>query len=292
MRDEAASTSVNTERRAVIVAGLTAPFWLPDLARSAIAAVPSPDTSSRADDGIVVTILYENYPGPDGLIAQWGFACLIEGLEKTILFDTGGAGRILLSNMRHLKQDPKGIDAVVLSHIHWDHTGGLPSLAPIRTGVPVYMPVGFPPAFTEHARSLGYKAVEAAESVEVCPGARTTGTLGQGAIEEHGLCVKAREGCVLITGCAHPGADKMAAQAKKAAGAPVHAVLGGYHMIGKSPARIGAVIDRFEELGVHRAMPCHCSGDETRSLFKQRLGDRCDLPGVGYVLRLAKSPSK
>jgi len=288
MRGETASTSVDTERRAVIVAGLTAPFWLPDLARVAVADGALPGTSTRADDGLVATIVYENYPGPEGLIAQWGFACLIEGLEKTILFDTGGIGTALLSNMRHLKRDPKSVDAVVLSHIHWDHTGGLPSLAPIRTGIPVYMPVGFPPAFREHARSLGYKPVEAAASEKICTGARTTGTLGQGAIEEHGLCVKTREGWVLITGCAHPGADNMAAQAKTVTGGPIHTVLGGFHMIQESPARIGAVIDRFEELGVKRAMPCHCSGDETRSLFKQRLGDRCDLPGVGYVFRLVK----
>ena len=76
-----------------------------------------------------MTVVYDNNPGLEGLSAQWGFGCVIQGPDKTVLFDTGGLGWVLLPNMSLLKLDPKSIDVVVLSHIHWDHIGGLTSFA-------------------------------------------------------------------------------------------------------------------------------------------------------------------
>ena len=247
------------------------------------------DLASKPDEeAVVITIVYDNNPGPKELTTAWGFGCVIQGLEKTLLFDTGGDGRILLENMRRLKLDPEEIDVVVLSHIHGDHTGGLSSFAKHRTGVPVYMPTGFPSEFTEQVRSWGEQPMEAADSEVVCPGARTTGTLGQGEIEEHGLCVKTPKGWVLITGCAHPGVANLAAKAKQITGEPMYEVMGGFHMGWHPKSKINAAIDRFEEMGTRRAVPCHCSGEPARKLFKQRLGDRCTLAGVGSIFRFQK----
>jgi metal-dependent hydrolase (beta-lactamase superfamily II) len=67
-------------------------------------------------------IVFNNVPLREGLQTAWGFACLIEGLDKTVLFDTGSDGDILLSNLRRLGLDAKPIQAIVLSRNHWDHT--------------------------------------------------------------------------------------------------------------------------------------------------------------------------
>jgi 7,8-dihydropterin-6-yl-methyl-4-(beta-D-ribofuranosyl)aminobenzene 5'-phosphate synthase len=234
----------------------------------------------------MLTIVYDNNAGPDpDLGTAWGFGCLIQGLDKTILFDTGGDGELLLANMRHLGLDLSQLDAIVLSHIHEDHTGGLPSVLAERPGVPVYVPVGFGEEFIQRVQSLGGQPIEADESVEICPGIRTTGTMGKGRIEEHGLCLDTSDGWVLITGCAHPGIHKMVRRAKQLTGQPPYLVVGGYHMSERSETSIRAMIERFEELGVQRAAPCHCSGDLTRTVFKQRLGDRCRLVGVGDFFR-------
>ena len=234
-----------------------------------------------------MTILYDNNPDPNRseLISEWGFSCFIEGLDKTILFDTGGQGWVFDTNMDQLNCDPKRIDAVVLSHIHWDHVGGLSALAARRTGIPVYIPVGFPEAFKEHARSLGYTVIEADEPQAVCPGAITTGTLGKGAIEEHGLCVKTHDGWVLITGCAHPGAHKLAAQAYEVTGGPIDTVFGGFHMMRKPASTINGVVRRFKELGVRQGAPCHCSGDDARRLFKEAYGDQGLYATLGTVFK-------
>ncbi len=286
MSIHATETDVCTERRGIIMAGLTAPIWLSDYATSAAQENPAPSSSQQPRrDSVTMTIVYDNNPNPDRseLISEWGFGCFIEGLQKTILFDTGGKRSALYANMRQLNCDPKRIDAVVLSHIHWDHTGGLPSLAAQRTGIPMYVPVGFPAAFKEHARALGYTVIEADEPEVVCPGAKTTGTLGKGAIEEHGLCVRTKKGWVLITGCAHPGVDNMAAQAQKITGGPIDTVFGGFHMIQKPTSTINGVIKRFQELGVRQGAPCHCSGDDARRLFKEAYGDEGLYAGLGTV---------
>jgi len=70
-------------------------------------------------------ILFDNNPYEKGLEVSWGFSCLIKGAEKTILFDTGGDGSILMANIEKMGIDPSEIDLVVLSHDHLDHTGGL-----------------------------------------------------------------------------------------------------------------------------------------------------------------------
>ncbi len=73
---------------------------------------------------MLVTILVENYAAESDY-AEWGFAALVEKNGKRILFDTGLSGECLLKNSQHLAVDLKNIDAIVLSHGHDDHTGGL-----------------------------------------------------------------------------------------------------------------------------------------------------------------------
>ena len=240
---------------------------------------------------VVMAIVYDNNRGTKGLRPSWGFSCLIQGTAKTILFDTGEHGDLVLKNMERLGLDPKQIDAIVLSHNHWDPTGGIEDMLEVRSGIPVYLPTGFPAEFKDKVRALKAEPIVADEATELCPGVKTTGTLGKGTLEEHGLCVRTGKGWVLITGCAHPGVDNLTARALEVAGEGPHLVVGGFHMIEWPTERIDAVIDRFEQLGVQRAAPCHCTGDDPRARFKERLAERCSLVGVGEVFRFPASGS-
>ena len=69
-----------------------------------------------------ILTVYDNKSCKHGLKSAWGFACVV---DRRILFDTGGEGSTLLSNMRALGVDLSKIEALVLSHEHWDHTGGV-----------------------------------------------------------------------------------------------------------------------------------------------------------------------
>ena len=83
---------------------------------------------------LTLTIVYDNNPCNEELETRWGFSCLVEGLEETILFDVGGEGAVLLRNMKKLGIDIDTIDIVVLSHIHYDHIGGLSTLLEEKPG--------------------------------------------------------------------------------------------------------------------------------------------------------------
>ncbi len=93
-----------------------------------------------------VTIIYDNTTSRADLEADWGFSALVEVKGRKILFDTGADGKILLSNMQRLKINPKEIKDVFISHLHWDHTGGLLSFLHLNNQVKLWVPSYFPEA--------------------------------------------------------------------------------------------------------------------------------------------------
>ena len=87
-----------------------------------------------------------------GLTSEWGFSCLIEVSGERILFDTGGDGSILLRNMERLGIDPEDLTTIVLSHEHWDHTGGLSDLLMTNRDAEVYLLASFSESFKERSK--------------------------------------------------------------------------------------------------------------------------------------------
>ena len=90
------------------------------------------------------------------LRSEHGFAMWIETEGGHVLFDTGGSGEVLLHNLQALELDPSDLDAVVLSHGHDDHTGGLGALLPLLpASTPVYAhPSIFSVRYSEDAKGL------------------------------------------------------------------------------------------------------------------------------------------
>jgi 7,8-dihydropterin-6-yl-methyl-4-(beta-D-ribofuranosyl)aminobenzene 5'-phosphate synthase len=245
------------------------------------------ETDAEMSQHIVITIVYDDHPLDRRLQAGFGFACVIQGLPDTILFDTGGRGKLLLANMAALGIRPEQIGSIVLSHAHGDHTGGLHDFLQAHGQVKVFVPGAFPSGFKQDVRHSGAKVVETDGPCRVCEGAWTTGVLKRG-IEEQGLYLKTSKGPVMITGCAHPGVVKMAEAARHHAGRPVFAVLGGFHMGGASVDEIHRVVRDLREMGVQQVAPCHCSGDKARRLMKEAFGEGYLVSGVGAQFAFAK----
>jgi 7,8-dihydropterin-6-yl-methyl-4-(beta-D-ribofuranosyl)aminobenzene 5'-phosphate synthase len=234
-----------------------------------------------------LTVLYDNRPGPEGLKTGWGFSCLVQGWEKTILFDTGGEGPALLANMAGLGIDPKCVDAVLLSHDHWDHTGGLPAFLDARGPVAVHAGTSFSQEFFTVAKRHGAEAVVVDEPVEICQGVSSTGEMkGIGGPHEQALVLKTTQGPVVVTGCAHPGIVQVVARVKELTNQDVELVLGGFHLFKENPKTIRDVLTQLKDLGVRRAAPCHCSGDEAIRLCSEVFGSNCVPCCTGTVLPL------
>lgn len=126
---------------------------------------------------IQMTVVYDNNPYDERLKLDWGFSCFIEGLEKSILFDTGTKGQILLSNMKNLCIKPAGIDLVILSHAHRDHTGGLDALLSQNPKIEVWLPDFFSSSLKDSIKKKGASIIEVENFKKICEGAYTTGVI-------------------------------------------------------------------------------------------------------------------
>jgi 7,8-dihydropterin-6-yl-methyl-4-(beta-D-ribofuranosyl)aminobenzene 5'-phosphate synthase len=233
---------------------------------------------------VTLTIVYDNNSyeetGVKGLRTSWGFACWVETPSVTVLFDTGGDGATLLHNMQQLDLDPSGIDAVVLSHAHGDHTGGLRTLLDSGVRSTVYAPASFSSSFKEGVRQRA-DLVEVRDWTSIAPGIHSSGELGTGIVEQS-LVVETREGIVVITGCAHPGVVEIVRWVRDRTPHQIALVVGGFHLGGTSRSDVEEIISDLQGLGVQTVAPCHCTGDDARKVFKKVLGDGCALAGVGW----------
>ena len=97
---------------------------------------------------------FEGGESRDSLMAEHGFSALVtvskNGRQHTILFDTGVSPDGLVENMRRLNLTPKDAEAIVLSHGHFDHTGGMAGL--IRELGRPNLPVMIHPEFWSRRR--------------------------------------------------------------------------------------------------------------------------------------------
>ena len=99
---------------------------------------------------------------------------------------------------------------------------------------------------------------------------------------EQALVARTQQGLVIVTGCAHPGVDRMVAQAKRGGRDEILLVVGGFHLGGASRRRMGEIISEFQRLGVRQVAPCHCTGDRARQTLRQAFGEDFLASGVGW----------
>jgi len=231
---------------------------------------------------ITLTILCDNDVHDSSFQAEWGFSCLVTGLEKTILFDVGGPQYSIRANLRIAGIDLASIDAIAFSHAHGDHVDGLQSLLPLPPTISLYVPAWFPSAWKRAAEAQA-STIPVTGPTEICANALLTGPVF-GAYTEEALCVRTPSGIVVITGCAHPGIVKIVEAAKALfPGETVALVIGGFHLWQESEAAIRAIAQRLLALGVVRIAPTHCSGDLARAVFREVFGANYIDAGVGLV---------
>jgi 7,8-dihydropterin-6-yl-methyl-4-(beta-D-ribofuranosyl)aminobenzene 5'-phosphate synthase len=231
-------------------------------------------------DQIHLTIVYDNNAYKESLQTDWGFSCFIQGLEKSILFDTGGKGNILLGNMEKLKISPMDIDLVFLSHYHKDHTGGLSTLLRFNPKIEVWLPKFFPQDFKEQILAAVTSLVEVEGRQKICDGAFTTGVI-EGWIKEQSLVLDTTQGLIVVTGCAHPRLINILPKVRDMFGENIHLVLGGFHLAGFQTDEIQEVIDMLNALKIQKIGPCHCTGDKALRMFAGEYAENFIKAGAG-----------
>lgn len=286
------SPSIAAPATSLPAASSTAPIATPGTVPAATpiatpGPVPPPETPPGATRGLTLTILYDNTVYDPRLAADWGFAALVKYGGHTLLFDTGANGSILLSNLQQLGIDVGTIEAVVLSHEHTDHTGGLSTL--LGTGIrpAVYVPAAFSAAFKARV-SAGTALVEISAAREIFPGIHITAPSGTTIIEQ-ALVVETPAGAVMITGCAHPGIVNMVRGAQAAMGGKISVLIGGFHLIEAGEERVQQIIADLRRLGIAQIMPTHCTGDAAIAAFQAAYGESYLEGGVGRVVTIGEN---
>lgn len=245
----------------------------------------APETEEeRSPDMITITLVYDNYPYRSGLRTDWGFSAFITYQDQNLLFDTGAAGNLLLQNMTALDIKPAQIQNIILSHEHADHTGGLQSLVSAGADPNVYIPPSFSSEFKNYYRSR-------VELIEVVPGLKVIDrmySIGEmtGPPPEQALVIDTTKGLVVITGCAHPGIEDIVLKAKQEFKEDIYLVLGGFHLGNASASQVNEIIKEFNRIGVKYVAPCHCTGEDTISIFRNAYGEDFIQVGVGKVIEI------
>jgi 7,8-dihydropterin-6-yl-methyl-4-(beta-D-ribofuranosyl)aminobenzene 5'-phosphate synthase len=233
-----------------------------------------------------VQVLYDKNSIARNLYTGWGVSFLI---DEEIIFDTGESGRRLLGNMKRLGIDIDKIKMVVISHDHWDHTGGLWSLLKSKEGLKTYGCPGFSQEFKEKVKKLKSVLIEADGFTEIKENVFITGEIAgeykRKYIGEQALIIRKGEKLTIITGCSHPGIIKIINRVKENfPGMKIGLVFGGFHLLNKKVEEIASIAEEFKESGIEKAGPTHCSGEDAEEVFKKLYKDNFISIKVGQTL--------
>jgi len=233
-----------------------------------------------------VQILYDKDSITRNLRVGWGLSFLI---DDRIIFDTGESGRWLLGNMKKLQVDMERINTVVISHDHWDHTGGLWNLLKNKEGLKVYACPGFSDEFKKKVRKLKGELIEVDGFTEIEKDIFITGEIAgeykRKYIGEQAVVIKKGKKLTIITGCSHPGIVKIINKVRdNFPGMEISMVFGGFHLLDKKIEEIRSTAEEFRKLGVKNVGPTHCTGDDAEMVFKELYKDNFISIKVGLVL--------
>lgn len=257
---------------------------------------------------------------------EHGLAFLIEREGRRVLFDTGQSGTVLLRNLKLLDVDPATINAVVISHAHYDHSGGLPALLEhMRPGTPLYAnPDLFRERFSQRdgkRQSAGLSMTRAelaaqmslelrAAPQEIVPGVWTTGEITQrpepeGSSSYHlmregetlvadayrddlALVLESGDQIVVVCGCCHAGLLNTLAHVQRLFEQPIAVIAGGLHLTSASDDDLRHTGDVLAAMpALRRVYPNHCSGEKAFVALTLVLGASVVQPcPAGTVLAL------
>lgn len=276
---------------------------------------------------IQVRCLVENSAKPStALWGEHGIAWHIQTEHGQILFDTGQSGDVLLHNAALLGLDLAQIDALAISHAHYDHTGGLPKvLEHTRPGIPLYAHADlFRERFAKHGdeyRSIGLRFTRAdleshvelrlsTDPVEILPGVWTTGEIierasFEGRTPSHliragegwhpdpyrddlSLVLQTGAGLVVLLGCGHAGLLNILAQVRARFEGDITTIAGGTHLVSATGPMLQQAVETLAaSYGTPAVYPNHCSGYRALVVLASAFGDRAQPCPVGTEFTFA-----
>ena len=258
-----------------------------------------------------ITVVVDN-TAAGNCLGEHGLCMFIEYKDKKILFDSG-QGFVLNHNLSSLKINPAVITDFVLSHGHYDHTGGIANLAERLDFSPnIYLhPAALCAKFAndpEGARYIGIseenkkylleqkdKLTISSTPVKIDSEICTTGQIAEIYPEERcvtkfflnkelteiddmeddqALIFETSKGTVVVLGCCHKGLGNTLEQASIITGKnDIYAVIGGTHLRSANQARLDFSVKIIKKYNVKQFIATHCTGFDSAAYLKNALPD-------------------
>ena len=257
-----------------------------------------------------VTVLVDDNAAPP-LVAEHGLSMFVEADGTRILFDAGQRVA-LLPNAAALGVDLRTVQHIVLSHGHYDHTGGLAAVLDLAPNATVWLhPDALHPKYSRQPapphRSIGMPGTA---GHGICSRANITWTDGPTALsdgikvtgpiprlnafehvdahffldeactkpdlllDDQALFIDTPDGVVLLLGCAHSGVINTCEYVRALSGREVRAILGGMHLLHAQDEQLDATLHALQQLLPGTIAPCHCTGARAISALRAQFGDR------------------
>jgi 7,8-dihydropterin-6-yl-methyl-4-(beta-D-ribofuranosyl)aminobenzene 5'-phosphate synthase len=256
-----------------------------------------------------LTVVVDNHAAR-GLTAEHGFALWLQHDGRTIMFDTGNK-EALLPNAQALGLDLSRVSELVVSHGHYDHTGGIDVILEQSRDVEVYLhQAAFEPRYvgkngsTEPVRmpgrstqALGHLKDEAVHwmtrGMQLSKNIGITGPIPRiNSFEDTGgafyydqegkrpdpidddiaIWLRTSEGLVVCVGCSHAGiVNTLNSILETSKEETVHTIIGGLHLLNASEDRLKQTARELNEFGIKKLVACHCTGAEAITYLKKHL---------------------
>jgi 7,8-dihydropterin-6-yl-methyl-4-(beta-D-ribofuranosyl)aminobenzene 5'-phosphate synthase len=276
-----------------------------------------------------ITVLAENTSRGVDLLAEHGLSLWIEADGRRILFDTG-QGKVLRHNASHLEIPLETAETVVISHGHFDHTGGLKEVLDrndrasvclhpaamerkyARLKAPPHRDIGIPGPDEQALRREARCLIWTRGPTKLMDGVHVTGEIPRRTefedtggpfyrdeactdpdplVDDQALYVETPAGLVVVLGCAHAGTVNTLDYVAELTGRNrLHAVLGGMHLGRATVPRLEATVAALERYEVQRVGPAHCTGMHATAYLWGQLASKCVECSVGSVFTVGNGP--
>ena len=271
-----------------------------------------------------ITTLIENELSRDeNLNAEHGISLYIEVDDKKILFDTGQSGNFI-KNAERLNIDLKDLDYVIISHSHYDHSGGFKNLVEEydtnfklfigedffkekhSLSGDIYRYVGSPfkidylkekdieTEYIKDIKQLTENSLIITDFIRNPEYENTNEAMfikeGKDFVlddfaDEIALVIDTDKGLVVTVGCSHPGIVNMLDTIIKSTGKDIYALIGGTHLMKEDDEKINKIIDYLKEKEIKQIGACHCTGKQGETMLSQQMEEEFFSNNTGDILK-------
>ena len=219
------------------------------------------------------------------MIPSWGLSIGLLDPTGWTLFDVGNDPNVFLHNFKTLGGNLKEVKRIILSHLHFDHIGGLRVFENLKIPIDLYLPEPLPPDAIHALEAHSF------QTVIVPPEGLKQGNLWLLPIPgnpppEQLLIIDIGEEILLLTGCAHFGIEKGLLAVWERFHRPFGLVCGGFHLAFRSILELEEVLQVFQILPIRSIAPCHCTGDQAIETFASHFPETFRRVGAGWHLSI------